>query len=140
MRCVKASAWLFGAMLATVTPISAQEPLGIDAITEDDCAGLFPDAGGLFAEIAPDLLDTAAFSLLLEAFTRQCAALGFVALDTTGTPDATRTTNSANLDDDDAVRLSREARYYLETAMQIDPDASNDLLRRLLGNGPRPAE
>lgn len=117
----------------------AQSPRALSDITASDCAGLLPLPDVALLEVAPDLAGSPVAALIAEGIIRQCAALGYLTLQEDGQPEPTRSTGAESVDEDQAAQLEREARYYIETAEQIDPDASNDLLRRLLG-GPRPEE
>jgi hypothetical protein len=79
--------------------------------------------------------DSALASLLIDAVSRQCAALGAIPAPERPGEEGIRSTTAVP-ETSEADRLAAEALYLVETAMQIDPDAANDLLRRLLG--PRP--
>lgn len=140
MRRGALSTGLIAYALLSVAPAASQDSTAIDQLSEESCAGLLPDPEAVLVTLAPDLVETAAFSLTLEAVVRQCAALGVFTIGEVDDQDGTRAAGPARADEEQEIRLRREARYYLETAMQIDPDASKDLLRRLLGSGPRPAE
>lgn len=123
---------LFAAEAATAQPA----PATLDGITAEDCAPLADDPSSILVERLDGQGDSAIVSLLIDAVTRQCAAIG--AIDAPGRPDeeGTRSTNPFP-EESEPERLAAEAQYLLETAMQIDPDAANDLLRRLLGSRPK---
>lgn len=140
MRLKKHSLPIF-LVLFNVSLASAQDVLSIEEIGRELCATLLPEPELELSELTPELVDTPGFPLMVEAIQRHCAALGVLSLDEVAKDDPTRSyvpeqEGAKKVSD----RLSREARYYQETAMQIDPDAANDLLKRLLGNGPKPAE
>ena len=124
---------IFAADVATAEPAST----ALDGISAEDCAPLAGDPSSVLMGRLDGQGDSAIVSLLIDAVTRQCAAIG--AIDAPGRPDeeGTRSTNPFP-EESEPERLAAEAQYLFETAMQIDPDAANDLLRRLLG--PRPKE
>jgi hypothetical protein len=109
----------------------------LERVEAEDC--------GPFADATPETLqgrletneDNALASLVIDAVARQCAALGAIPAPERPGEDSTRSATEG-IETSEADRLAAEARYLVETAMQIDPDAANDLLRRLLG--PRPGE
>ena len=107
----------------------------LDRVAPRDCA--------LFADKTSEALqshlneqeDSALFSLLVDAVYRQCAAIGAIPAPERPDEESARSATSVP-EANEADRLATEARYLVETAMQIDPDAANALLRRLLGPGP----
>lgn len=123
---------IFAADVATAEPASA----AIDGISAEDCAPLADNPSSILVERLDGQGDSAIVSLLIDAVTRQCAAIG--AIDAPERPDeeGTRSTNPFP-EESEPERLAAEAQYLFETAMQIDPDAANDLLRRLLGSRPK---
>ena len=131
---------LFIGILLSVPSVAAQGTSPIEDVTNEVCEALLPDPEAALVALAPDIAETAAFSLTMEALIRHCGSLGVITIEGEDAQDETRATGRIGPDEDQSVSLRREARYYLETAMQIDPDASNDLLRRLLGREPRPLE
>ncbi|MEM9422448.1 MAG: hypothetical protein AAF986_08085 [Pseudomonadota bacterium] len=119
-------------------PVFANDVLSVTDVGVDDCSSLLPDPRFALSQIAPELKEKPSYSLMVEAILRHCAALGAMSFSDSPLDGPTR--SHGNNDETPAQRsdrLAREARYYFETAMQIDADASNDLLRRLLGGGPK---
>ena len=109
----------------------------LERVEAEDCAA--------FADATPETLqgrlegveDNALASVVIDAVARQCASLGAIPAPERPDEESTRSaTDGIEISETD--RFAAEARYLMETAMQIDPDAANDLLRRLLG--PRPGE
>lgn len=88
--------------------------------------------------------DTVALPLVTEAVRRHCAAIGGIEMPTDLAEEGVvgDTRKAAEPEDLDAKarlnKLRADAAFYLETAQQVDPDAANDLLRRLLGPDPEP--
>ncbi|MBO9436506.1 hypothetical protein J7394_19995 [Ruegeria sp. R13_0] len=131
----------FIACLLMSAPVFADETLTIADVTEAACASLLPDAKLALGQLAPELTEETSYSFIAEAIYRHCAALGIVPFDEPEQNEQTRSHSAGGeTPAQRSDRLTREARYYFETAMQIDPDASNDLLRRLLGSGPKPKD
>ena len=135
MRCYKVVL-----TIALCCVSAAAQSQTLDDITPESCRALLPEPETVLRELVTSRASSSAFSLLVEAVQRHCAAIGEIVIDATGKIDPTRSVGEEVLAADRADQLAREAKYYLETAMQIDPDASNDLLRRLLGNEPRPSK
>jgi hypothetical protein len=114
---------------------TASDSLG--RVSAEVCAPLADDPSDVLRERLNEQKDSALTSLLIDAVIRQCQAIGALPPPERPGEEGTRNTNASTVDNE-ADRLAAEALYLVETAMQIDPDAANDLLRRLLG--PRPSD
>jgi hypothetical protein len=80
-------------------------------------------------------------NLVTEAILRFCGSIGAIETKQPFFQDGTRNVDpSEDLTKDRSEALRQEAEYHLEVASSIDPDAANDLLRRLLGTEPKPAQ
>ena len=130
-------------------PVHAQsEDLGIGyqtaieqvkSISPEQCVQLFP-----MNPAAPEIADednSEISGLVIEALRRYCAASSGTPL---SEPEAPRSTGDqavadgqaqANLQAPVSMRLIGEAEYFIEIATQVDAEAANALLRRLLGTG-----
>lgn len=108
----------------------------LDGISAEDCAPLADDPSSILVERLDGQGDSAILGLLIDAVIRQCAAIGAIDPPDRPADEGTRSTNSLP-EESEPDRLAAEAQYLFETAMQIDPDAANDLLRRLLGSRPK---
>lgn len=124
------------ALVLAVGAAQAQDATSLlDSVAAEDCPPFAEPASEPLQARLEGQEESALIGLLIDAVTRQCAALG--ALPAPERPDEGGTRSPTGLEEASASdRLAAEARYYVETAMQIDPDAANDLLRRLLGRQP----
>jgi hypothetical protein len=130
-------ALVLGLILAASAADAQDATVVLGGVSAEDCAP--------FAEASPEILrerlgdqdDSALASLLIDAVARQCAAIGAIPPPERPGEEGTRSTTAVP-EASEADRLAAEAQYLVQTAMQIDPDAANDLLRRLLG--PRPGD
>ncbi|MEJ8560142.1 hypothetical protein QTO30_02045 [Yoonia sp. GPGPB17] len=137
-RLIKHRAIAIGMSCLMVTPVASQEVSPLEAFTEAKCLSF---AGDPSAHLVNDNGQSAVSVLLTEAILRHCAARGYASMPERHDGNSTRSAEvPIDLDADEKERLDRESRYYLETSMQIDADAANDLLRRLLGSLPVPQE
>lgn len=129
---------LVWALVLCAEAAAAQDASNVlDSVAPRDCA-LFKDKTSEAMQShlnGPE--DSVLLSLLVEAVHLQCAAIGAIPAPERPDEESARSATSVP-ERNEADRLTTEARYLVETAMQIDPDAANALLRRLLG--PRPGE
>lgn len=124
-------------MLAASVATAQDASETLDGVNAEDCAPLARATPEILAGRLGDQDDSALAGLLVNALTRHCAAIGAIPPPERPGEEGSRST-ALEPETSEADRLAAEARYLVETAMQIDPDAANDLLRRLLG--PRPGD
>ncbi len=117
--------------------VAEGDVLLLDQISEEQCAPFSDPDANAPAGLADRPEDVALLGLLFDAIQRGCAAIGAAPLP--GRPGEQGVRSTTGLPEEDEVkRLQAEAQYLVDTAMQIDADAANALLRRLLG--PKPGE
>lgn len=112
----------------------------LEKIEATQCQNISTDPVGAVQDVAPHLTDNVISNLVVEAILRFCGSTGAIEAPERIVRDETRNVDpSADLTEDQSAILRHEAEYHLEVASSIDPDAANDLLRRLLGNDPKPS-
>jgi hypothetical protein len=124
-------------MLAAGSAAAQDTTAALRDVTAEVCWPLAEASPEILRERLGDRDDNPIAGLLIDALARQCAAIGAIAPPERPHEEGTRSTTAVP-EASEADRLAAEAQYLVETAMQIDPDAANDLLRRLLG--PRPGD
>lgn len=126
-----------GLILAVGSAAGQDATAALKGVNVEACAPLADASPEILRERLGDPDESPIASLLIDALVRQCAAIGAIP-PPEGPPEESNRSTATVPEASEADRLATEAQYLVETAMQIDPDAANDLLRRLLG--PRPGD